>query len=116
VRAAARPPAFGGAAARSAAALDRTTSAERAAAVAAPASGTDLGTVTVALGNPAEPGFWLRSALVTAPRDGAVRLASGASVQVELRPGSGAAQLSLAAYRALGLALTDLPRVTVVGR
>jgi hypothetical protein len=113
---AARPPAFGGAAARPAAALDTTTAAERAAATAAPAGGAPLGEVTVALGNPAEAGFWLRSALVTSVRPGAVRLASGRTVQVELRPGGGAAQLSLAAYRALGLSLTDLPRVTVLAR
>lgn len=103
--------------ARTAAAFDRTTPAERAAAVAAPATGAPLGQVVVSLGNPAEPGFWLRSSLVSAPRTGTVRLASGASVQVDLLPPSGsAAQLSLAAYRALGLGLTDLPQVTVLGR
>lgn len=103
--------------ARTAAAFDRTTPAERAAAVAAPATGAPLGQVVVSLGNPAEPGFWLRSSLVSAPRPGTVRLASGASVQVDLLPPSGgAAQLSLAAYRALGLGLTDLPQVTVLGR
>jgi hypothetical protein len=32
---------------------------------------------------------------------------------VELRPGTGAALLSLAAFQALGLSLTDLPVVTV---
>jgi hypothetical protein len=111
-----RPPAFGGAAARPAAALDTTTPAERAAATAAPAGGVRLGETTVSLGSPAEPGFWLRTPLVTAPRPGTVVLATGRTVQVELRPGAGAAQLSLAAYRALGLALTDLPRVTVLAR
>jgi len=34
-------------------------------------------------------------------------------VAVDLQSGSGGALLSLAAYRALGLALTDLPEVTV---
>lgn len=103
--------------ARTAAAFDRTTPAERAAALAAPASGAPLGQVVVSLGNPAEPGFWLRSSLVSTPRPGTVRLASGASVQVDLLPPSGgAAQLSLAAFRALGLGLTDLPQVTVLGR
>lgn len=112
----ARPPAFGGAAARPAAALDTTTAAERAAAVAAPDAGAVLGTVPVSLGNPAEGGFWLTTALVSAPRPGSVRLPSGRSVAVELRPGAAAAQLSLAAYRALDLGLTDLPVVTVIGR
>ena len=104
--------------ARSAAAFDRTTEAERAAAVAAPVTGGALGEVVVSLGNPAEPGFWLRSGLVTAQRPGSVRIASGASVQVDLLPlgGGGGPQLSLAAYRALGLGLTDLPKVTVYGR
>jgi hypothetical protein len=100
-----------------AAVLDTTTAAEKAAALAAPATGAELGRVVVSLGNPAEPGFWLRSALVTAPRPGTVRLASGATAQVDLLPAAGGgAQLSLAAYRALGLGLTDLPQVTVLGR
>jgi hypothetical protein len=77
------------------------------------AGARELGKVTVALGSPAEPGFWLRTALVTAPGKGKVVTASGASVAVDLQPGSGGALLSLAAYRALGLALTDLPEVTI---
>lgn len=102
---------------RSADAYDTTTAAERAAATAKPASGSQLGRVVVSLGNPAEQGFWLRSALVSEKRPGSVKLASGASVQVDLLPlQGGGAQLSLAAYRALGLNLTDLPTVTVLGR
>ena len=50
---------------------------------------------------------------VQLPGKGKVVTASGASVAVDLQPGSGGALLSLAAYRALGLALTDLPEVTV---
>ncbi len=101
--------------AQTAAALDQSTEAEKIAATAAPASGAeqDLGKVVVALGSPAEQGFWLRSALVTAAGKGRVVTASGASVNVDLQPGTGAALLSLAAYRALGLGLTDLPEVTV---
>jgi len=100
--------------AKTAAALDTTTEAERSAALAAPVAGArSLGTTTVALGSPAEAGFWLRSSLVSAPGKGKVVTAGGASVAVDLRPGSGGALLSLAAYRALGLALTDLPQVTV---
>ena len=110
-------PAVAPQAARTAAAFDTTTAAEKAAARAAPATGAELGRVVVSLGNPAEPGFWLRSGLVTAPRPGTVRLASGATAQVDLLPlAGGGAQLSLAAYRALGLGLTDLPQVTVLGR
>jgi hypothetical protein len=104
--------------ASSAEALDTTTPEQRAAALAAPAPAADaaLGKVVVALGKVTEPGFWLRSPLVNAARPGTVVTAAGASVQVDLLPGEGAAQMSLAAFRALGLGLTDLPEVTVFGR
>lgn len=107
------PGAAGG---QSAAALDTTTEAERAAAVAvveAPPDAAELGKVRVSLGNPAEPGFWLQGAIVPVAGKGRVTTAAGQSVAVDLRPGTGAAQLSLPAFRALGLALTDLPEVTV---
>lgn len=112
---AAPPPAAG---ARTAEALDTTTEAQRAAATAAPAPAGQaaLGKVSVSLGDPTAAGFWLKTALVTAPAPGLVKLASGQTVQVELQPGSAAAQLSLAAYRALGLSLTDLPEVEVFRR
>ena len=117
VTAPAAAPAVAPQRAAAAAAFDTTTAAEKAAALSSPAGGAELGRVVVSLGNPAEPGFWLRSALVNAPRPGTVRLASGATAQVDLLPlAGGGAQLSLAAYRALGLGLTDLPQVTVLGR
>jgi hypothetical protein len=72
-----------------------------------------LGLVTVALGPPAEQGFWLKSALVAEAGKGWVVTATGAMVAVDLLPAEGAAQLSLAAFRALDLALTDLPEVLV---
>jgi hypothetical protein len=112
----ANAPAIGGTASRPAEAFDTTTEAERVAATAPSGAGRVLGTVTAALGNPAEPGFWMLTALVDAPQPGVVRLPSGATAQVELRPGSGAALLSLAAFRALGLGLTDLPQLTVETR
>lgn len=97
-----------------AASLDKTTEAEKAAATAAPAAGgRQLGNVSVALGSPAEQGFWLKTPLVSAPGKGRVALVGGKSVAVDLLPGQGGALLSLAAYRALGLSLTDLPQVTV---
>ncbi len=107
------PPVLGVGA--TAATLDTTTAAQKQAALAAPAARgeRDLGKVTVSLGSPAEPGIWLRSALVTAPGKGRVVTAAGQSVAVDLLPGEGAAQLSLAAYMALGLSLTALPEVTV---
>jgi hypothetical protein len=69
----------------------------------------------VALGPPAEQGLWLSSALVGAVAQGRVTTASGQSLTLELRPGTGAALLSLAAFQALKLPLTDLPEVTVFG-
>lgn len=99
---------------QTAAALDQTTAAEKAAAKDAPATGgRALGKSVVALGSPAEQGFWVQSSLVTAAGKGRVVTASGASVAVDLRPGTGASSLSLAAFRALGLGLTDLPEVTI---
>lgn len=99
---------------QSAAALDQTTAAEKAAAAAAPAGGERiLGTAVVALGSPAEQGFWLKTPLVVVPGKGRVVTEGGAAVAVDLMPTDGAASLSLAAFRALGLGLTDLPEVTV---
>ena len=99
----------------SASALDQTTAAERAAAVAAKPAGGEraLGSAVVALGSPAQQGLWVKSPLVVAPGKGRVVTQSGASVAVDLLPGSGAASLSLAGFRALGLGLTDLPEVTI---
>lgn len=100
---------------KSAAALDTTTAAERAEALAAPAASgeRELGKVVVSLGSPAEQGIWLRTTLVKAAGKGRVVTAGGQSVAVDLLPVTSGAQLSLAAYRALGLSLTDLPEVTV---
>ena len=98
-----------------AAALDTTTAAERTEALdAAPESGERmLGTVSVALGSPTEPGFWIKSKLVAVAAKGRVETADGKSVAVDLLPSDGAAILSFAAFRALELALTDLPDVCV---
>jgi uncharacterized protein YceK len=97
--------------------LDTTSAAEKAAALAAPAPGgeRELGRVVVALGPPAEQGLWLRTALVTAPVQGRVVTAAGQSLTLELRPGTGGALLSLAAFQALKLGLTDLPEIAVFG-
>jgi hypothetical protein len=101
--------------AQSADVLDQSTPSEIAAATAAPVLGAErnLGSVVVALGSPAEQGFWLRSGLVTTLSKGRVVTAAGKSVNVDLQPATGAALLSLAAYRELGLSLTDLPSLTV---
>ena len=100
---------------QSADALDTSTAADIAAATAAPepAGERELGRVVVALGSPAEQGFWIKTALAAAPGKGRVVTADGQSVNVDLIPGTGGALLSLAAFRQLGLGLTDLPEVTV---
>ena len=106
-------PALGGG--QTAATLDTSSAAEREAAVAAPAAATeaDLGLMVVALGSPAEQGFWLKSDKVATPGKGRVVTSGGQSVALDLQPGTGGALLSLAAFRALGLGLTDLPEVRV---
>jgi hypothetical protein len=104
--------------AMSAEALDKTTAEEKAAALAAPAAGAEreLGRVVAALGPPGEQGIWLSSGLVKAVAQGRIVTAAGKSLAVELRPGTGGALMSLAAFQALGLSLTELPEVTVFGR
>lgn len=76
-----------------------------------------LGETLAGLGAPGEAGLWLRTGLVTAPRPGRIVTATGASLDVELRPSGAAAtagsQLSLAAMRALALPLTQLAAIVV---
>ncbi len=100
---------------QSVAALDTTSEAEKAAALAAPTGGGELGRQVVALGSPADPGLWVQTSLVTAVTQGTVRAPNGQTLAVELRPGSGAALMSLAAYQALGIALTELPEMVILG-
>jgi len=118
VKAATQPAAPVLGAGRTAAALDTSSAAEKTTALAAAADPRErsLGKVTVALGSPAEQGFWLRTTLVSAPGKGRVEIADGQSVAVDLVPGASGAQLSLAAFRALGLSLTALPEVGVFAR
>jgi hypothetical protein len=116
----ARPAPLGTSGARTAATLDQTTPAQRAAAVAPPATGARLlGETLAALGSPTEQGFWLRTGLVDRVQQGRVEVAGGKGVAVELRPsgqpaGAGS-QLSLAAFRALEVPLTQLVTLRVVG-
>ena len=106
------------AAARTVEQFDTTTAEDRAAAKATPASSgeTRLGTTIASLGSPTDPGIWLETPLVSAVTMGRIDY-KGTSVALELRPngkpaGSGS-QISLAAMRLLGVALTDLPEITV---
>lgn len=105
--------------ANTAEALDTTSAAERAAAKVEPAPESKaLGQTVASLGDPTEPGFWLKTPLVKTRRAGVVTYAAkGTSVQVELipiegAPGSGS-RISLAAIRLLEAPLTGLPTVEV---
>lgn len=108
--------------ARSVAEFDTTTEAERAAARGAAAGGELrlLGTTIASLGNVREPGFWLRTPLVSAPVAGRVvwPAGGGRSLSVQLLPseagGGGGSRLSLAAMRELGIGLTALPELQVL--
>jgi hypothetical protein len=104
---------------RTAAALDTTTEAERAAALAAPQGGErQLGRAVASLGAPGEPGIWVKTPLVSAPVPGRIDW-QGQSLSLELRPaddGSGTTQISLAALRLLGAPLTGLPEITIYAR
>ena len=102
---------------QSVAALDSTSEAEKAAALAAPAPAAsgELGRQVVALGSPADPGLWVQTSLVGAVTKGSVKAPNGQTLAVELRPGSGAALMSLAAYQALGIGLTELPELVILG-
>ena len=77
-----------------------------------------LGETVASLGDPTQPGFWLKTPLVNAPVKGRVTSAeTGKSVQLELLPIAGAetagSRISLAALRLLGLPLTALPTLEV---
>ena len=105
----------------SAAALDRVSEEEKAAAraeaAAAPAGG-ELGTETVALGDPGDAGLWVKTDLVSSETPGTVRTGSGDAIAVTLRPlgSDGGAQISLSALQALGLPLTGLHPVVVAAK
>lgn len=97
--------------------FDTTTAEERAAAAASGAESVErpLGITVVSLGNPAQPGFWLETSLVSAPAKGRVLYpATDDFVQVDLIPiDGGGSRLSLPAMRLLGMSLTDLAEVQV---
>jgi hypothetical protein len=106
------------ASANTAEALDTTTQEQRTAAQARPAGGAVLGVTVMSLGDPAEPGFWLKTPLVTAEGPGQiVDPSTGNTVAVTLMPIPGPAtagsRVSLATLRLLGLPLTALAEVEV---
>lgn len=100
--------------------FDTTTSAQKAEAVAEAAAGggTELGMTIASLGAASEPGFWLKTPLVSAPAKGRVTYpATGKSVQVDLIPIDGpktaGSRMSLAAMRLIDAPFTGLPEVQV---
>ncbi len=99
--------------------LDRATPAERqAAATPAPAAAGSLGVTIASLGDPARPGFWMETPLVSAPTRGSVLYrANGRRLNLDLipiaGPATGGSRLSLSAMRMLDAPLTALPRVEV---
>ena len=107
--------------ARTAEQFDTTTAAERRKAASAPVQpGGEqaLGETVASLGDPARPGFWLETPLVSASQKGRVLFVdTGKTVQVDLipidGPKTGGSRLSLAAMRLIGVPLTGLPKVQV---
>lgn len=105
--------------ARSAAEFNTTTAAQRNEAAKPTATGErKLGNTIASLGDPTQPGFWIKTPLVTATGKGRIRNpANGKSARVELVPLAGAAsggsQVSLPALQLIGVSLTDLPSIEV---
>ncbi|MDJ0626905.1 MAG: hypothetical protein QNJ44_01495 [Rhodobacter sp.] len=100
--------------------FDTTTTEQREAVMVETPEPSDgrLGTTIASLGDPNEPGFWIKTPLVDAPASGRLLyVTSGRSVQVQLIPsgtsaGSGS-QVSLAAMRLLDAPLAGLPELEV---
>lgn len=98
--------------------FDTTTAAARAEAADVAAGGRDLGLTIASLGAPGEPGFWLKTPLVSAPGKGRVVYpATGKEVEVDLIPIEGpetaGSRMSLAALRLIEAPLTGLPEIRV---
>ena len=101
--------------------FDTTSAEERAKVVkAAETPGQDdaLGNTIASLGDPTQPGFWLKTPLVAVERPGRVEYAAaGTSVAVTLipidGPKTGGSRLSLPAMRLLDAPLTGLPEIAV---
>ncbi|MGR3468009.1 MAG: hypothetical protein ACU0CI_09025 [Shimia sp.] len=86
---------------------------------AAPAATGLIGATIVSLGNPAEPGLWVRTPLVDARRPGRARVpGTSDGIDVTLIPIEGAdtagSRMSLQAMQALGLDITGLPTVELL--
>lgn len=98
--------------------LDNSTPQERDAAIDTAVAGRSLGQTVVSLGSPAEPGFWLKTPLVSAATPGQVRNpSSGNTISVTLIPIDGpktaGSRMSLSAMRLLDVNLAELVTVEV---
>lgn len=100
--------------------FDTTTAEDRAdaLAVSAPAGEARLGETLATLGSPADPGIWMETGLVTVLTPGRVEVvATGASVNLELRPSGGepgaGSEISLPAMRLLALPFTAIEPLVV---
>ncbi len=100
--------------------FDTTTRKQKAEAVAGAAAGggVDLGITIASLGTATEPGFWLKTPLVSSPARGRVVYpGTGKSVQVDLIPIDGprtaGSRMSLSAMRLIGAPFTGLPEIRV---
>jgi hypothetical protein len=78
-----------------------------------------LGFTVASLGDATQPGLWMETPLVTEEQPGNVISESGQVVFLTLRPAEGdrtaGSRLSLQAFQALGIPLTELPTLTVRG-
>lgn len=76
------------------------------------------GTTIASLGDPARPGLWMETPLVSAEQGGIVRVPGGKTTRVTLYPAGGAAtagsRLSLQAMQALGISPAELIEVEVI--
>ncbi len=76
-----------------------------------------LGTTVVSLGDPTQPGIWIKTPLVKSGRKGRIVAPSGKEVVADFIPLGGpvtaGSQISLQAMQALGLSLTDLHTVAL---
>jgi hypothetical protein len=98
--------------------FDTTSAADRAEATQATTGGRDLGLTIASLGAAGEPGFWLKTPLVTEPGKGRVVYpVTGKEVQVDLIPIGGpktaGSRMSLAALRVIDAPLAGLPELRV---
>lgn len=78
-----------------------------------------LGFTVASLGDATQPGLWMETPLVTEEQPGNVISESGQVVSLTLRPAGGdrtaGSRMSLQAFQALGIPLTELPTLTVRG-